>query len=593
MKSRTSCCNGAVLRRTLFRGLPLWGSYLLCWLVVLPVMILSQNRWQNLVDLREYILQTAAGSCHFVAFVYGLAAACVAFSFLYHSRSANFFGALPLRRETLFSTCYLAGLLLSLGPNVLVALLSLLAGLLRGMFVGTELAIWLGAQSLTFVFYYSFAVLLAMVVGHVAALPGLYVVLNFTAIAMESLIRALLDCFVYGMWFDGNFWFDRASPLYYALAEGTPEVHSVWGELELLDCYFEGWKQLLILAAVGVAFAALAFWFFRWRRMESAGDVIAVRHLKPVFLYGFTFGCSLVLGYLLAEMLVSGIGTRNFVPVLLCMLAGAFLGYFVGEMMLHKSVRVFRKRHWANWAVTCVVIAAAMLCIRLDVFGYSRYVPLAEDVEAVSLTYGESYIQDPGMIEETLALHQEILDRRAETELAGENSDGWYNCMYLRYRLKNGKTVCRSYELPCGPGIDSAPDSLVRQYDALYNDPDYTVLRNLPQNYTARDIESCYLYQSGEEGIYLSRQEAYDFLKTVVEPDLRDSSMGKVYHGSYLEQEPVWMDAYLEICFTKATAQGGDRNVYLTVTQDAERTLAYFESLGLHPQVEEWEEKWG
>ena len=78
MKSRTSCCNGAVLRRTLFRGLPLWGSYLLCWLVVLPVMILSRNRWVSLMDLREYILQTAATSCHFVAFVYGLAAACVA-----------------------------------------------------------------------------------------------------------------------------------------------------------------------------------------------------------------------------------------------------------------------------------------------------------------------------------------------------------------------------------------------------------------------------------------------------------------------------------------------------------------------------------
>ena len=591
MKSRTSCCNAAVLKRTVFRSLPLWGSYLLCWLVVLPVMILSRNRWETLLQLREFILQTAANSCHFVAFVYGLAAACVAFSFLYHSRSANFFGALPLRRENLFVTCYLAGLLLSAGPNLLVALLSLLAGLLRGMLVGAELAVWLAAQSLTFVFYYSFAVLLAMIVGHVAALPGLYVVLNFTAIVVEALIRELLKSFVYGMWFDGNFWFSWASPLYYSLSEGSPRVRSVWNETVMTDCYFEGWKHLLILAAAGVAFAALAFWFFRRRRMESAGDVIAVRHLKPVFLYGFTIGCSLVLGYLLAEMLVSGIGSRNFVPVLLCMLAGALLGYFVGEMMLHKSVRVFRKRHWVNWAVTCVVITAAMLCVRLDVFGYSRYVPLAEEVEAVNLTYGETYIADPGMIEETLALHQEILDRRTETELAVENNDVWYNSMYLRYRLKNGKTVSRCYELPCGAGIDSEPDSLVRQYDALYNNPDYTVLRNLPRDYTAREIESCYLHVNGEEGIYLSCQEAYEFLKTAVEPDLRDSSMGKVYHGNYLEQEPVWMNAYLEVSFT---VTGSPRNnVYLTVSQDAERTLAYCESLGLHPQMEEREEKWG
>ena len=76
-----------------------------------------------------------------------------------------------------------------------------------------------------------------------------------------------------------------------------------------------------------------------------------------------------------------------------------------------------------------------------------------------------------------------------------------------------------------------------------------------------------------------------------MEPDLRDSQMGKVYHGSYLEQEPVWMNAYLEVSFT---VTGSPRNnVYLTVSQDAERTLAYFESLGLHPQMEEREEKWG
>ena len=593
MKSKTCCCNGAVLKRTLFRSMPLWGAYLLCWLIVLPVMILSQNRWHELLNLREYILQVAANSCHLVAFVYGLAAAWVSFSFLYHSRSANFFGALPLKRQTLFLTCYLSGLLLSVIPNVLVALLSLLAGLTKGWFVGAELAVWLGAQTLCFVFYYSFAVALAMVVGHAAALPGLYLVMNFLAVGLETLIRSLLDSFVYGMWFSGDFWFDWASPLYYALAEDGPWVQTIWGEQNPMDYVFEGWGMLLILAAVGVALAGLAFWFFRRRRMESAGDVIAVRHLKPVFLYCFTVGCSLVVGGILTSMLITNTSTYNFLPILGCLLVGTVLGYFGGEMMLHKSLRVFRKRNWANCAVACLVIAAALCCARFDLFGYSRYVPLAEEVEAVNLTYGETYIADPGMIEETLALHQEILDRRTETELAVENNDVWYNSMYLRYRLKNGKTVSRCYELPCGAGIDSEPDSLVRQYDALYNDPDYTVLRNLPQNYTARDIESSYLYQSGEEGIYLSRQEAYDFLKTVVEPDLRDSSMGKVYHGSYLEQEPVWMDAYLEICFTKATAQGGDRNVYLTVTQDAERTLAYFESLGLHPQVEEWEEKWG
>jgi predicted HTH transcriptional regulator len=54
MKSKMSCFNAAVLKRTLFRGLPLWGAYLLCWLVAMPVVILSNGNYQEMVYLKDY-----------------------------------------------------------------------------------------------------------------------------------------------------------------------------------------------------------------------------------------------------------------------------------------------------------------------------------------------------------------------------------------------------------------------------------------------------------------------------------------------------------------------------------------------------------
>lgn len=48
-------------------------------------------------------------------------------------------------------------------------------------------------------------------------------------------------------------------------------------------------------AVAGIVFAALALLVFRRREMERSGDVIAVKPLRPVFLYCFTIGCAIVL----------------------------------------------------------------------------------------------------------------------------------------------------------------------------------------------------------------------------------------------------------------------------------------------------------
>ena len=68
MKSRTSCCNGAVLKRTIVKGLPLWGAYLLIWLVAMPANLMNVNEHTTLLELRQIVLRNAANSSHTVAF---------------------------------------------------------------------------------------------------------------------------------------------------------------------------------------------------------------------------------------------------------------------------------------------------------------------------------------------------------------------------------------------------------------------------------------------------------------------------------------------------------------------------------------------
>lgn len=589
MKSRTSCCNAAILKRTLRKGLPLWGTYLLIWLVIFPLSFYSAGRWNSYRAIEDQILSLTAYGSHIFGFVYGLASACLVFSWLYKSRSANFFGALPVSRTNLFLTHYLAGLLFAIGPQLLIVLLCLPVGISWGA-AGTmlkDLAIWFSINTLTYLFYYSFAVLLAMIVSNLIALPLLYGVLNFTAVVLEVLIRDQMEYCVYGLSGSSRLVFDWLSPFYYFVLDGNGmDVVSVWDSLGVSQIGYrlDNWKPVLILAAVGLAFTGIAYLLHRGRRMESAGDVIAIRHLKPVFLYCFTLGCAVVLGYLLANVLIpTSLGTEHFWGITLCLLAGATLGYFVGQMLLHKSMRVFRKRYLISWASVCAVIFAAMLCVRFDMFGYASYIPETQDIQRVSLGYGGDLSDDPWLIEQVRAFHQDCIDQQSIIESRGTDS---YNFRaYLSYELTDGTLMERQYLIPCEDEQYSSESSLVCQFEALYNDPDYKLLRKLPRNYESIAIESCQIYcQYIENSIWLNQQEAREFIATCLVPDLQETNMGSgSWNNVSTYSTDDYVDMWVEICFAPESKQteGGNHYYHFSVTSDACRILDYAAQRGL------------
>ena len=68
--------------------------------------------------------------------------------------------------------------------------------------------------------------------------------------------------------------------------------------------YLEGGILLIeaAMAAIGIALTVLALLIFRRREMERSGDVIAVKPLRPVFLYCFSFGSAIVLSYIVSSL---------------------------------------------------------------------------------------------------------------------------------------------------------------------------------------------------------------------------------------------------------------------------------------------------
>ena len=245
---------------------------------------------------------------------------------------------------------------------------------------------------------------------------------------------------------------------------------------------FNGWVPALIFGAVGLGFALLAFLLFRKRHLETAGDVIAVSFLKPVFLYALSLGSGIVLGWLLSAYLFYN-GQNRFLTMLICMLLGTALGYWAGQMLLHKSLRVLSKGNWVRCGAVMLVVAAGMLGCRYDIAGFSRYVPDAADVQSVMMGYGGGIVTDREIIEETVALHQQIVDQRYVIEAEAARAD-WAPSFRITYQLQDGSYVLRSFSLPVdGFDYETADrSSLAWAASELKNDPKVLEAKYFPAN---------------------------------------------------------------------------------------------------------------
>lgn len=467
MRSATSYFNATLYRKTMARFWPLWAVYGVIWGFLIPLNFLSLyfNRFRvsdpvprllrQVLDLPEL-----ATPGLYLAAIFAVLCAMAVFGYLYSSRSSCWTHALPVRREALFATQYLAGLSFLLLPQAAVAVLTAMVEVAFlpsgdwGQALGALLA-WLLAQSGLCLFFFSFAAFCAMFTGHILALPAFYGILNLLATVIYSLLEALMTEFFFG--YAGNAGVERIvnylSPAY-ALQEAVNAYRYYDDALHYFP-YFNSPGTIAAYAVMGVALAVTALYVYRRRHVESAGDVVAVPLVRPLFKYGVSFCAGLCLGLFTSVFFGwSGDGMAALIP---CVLIWSVIGYFAAEMLLRKSFRVFK--HWKGAVIMPAVLLALCLACTLDLFGVERRVPNADDVETLSVYLNTGYpedsgrtyaaeLTDPDSIQKFMALHRAIVDdrERMDPDSPRYQPGNDYTYFNLRYTLKGGGTVYRRYD---------------------------------------------------------------------------------------------------------------------------------------------------
>ena len=596
MKSKTSYFNRALSLNLLKRYWPIFAGYCLIWLIILPIALANRLQYEaanmgGSIDLQalatsggNQILRIGIYGGTLMSAVFGIFIAMAAFSYLYNARSVSMMCSLPIKRESVFLSVFTSGLVTLIVTNVIVFLISLAVVAANGIFGAgcAYLLQWLAMVSMLNLFFFAFAALVASLTGNVLVLPIVYVVLNFTVYVVEMLIKTVMSMFIYGISMTGSSELAAFSPPvalltsnnFVGILENPADYNSA-----TIGYTYTGWGLLAAYAVAGLIFATLAMLLIKHRRMEAAGDVVAVKPLKPVFKYCLSVGCALVLGLLIYSTVFDNstlFGIKSMLFMLLFMLFGAFIGYFAAEMLMQKTLRVFSARNWVRMGITAVIISAFMLCGEFDIYGIESKVPDAGEIKGVEISSSgeKALFEQPENIEAVLSLHRDIISHKDANERCTGNFELAVNYVTLTYTYKNGKTLTREYNI-----YRDASDDIYTLNDLMNSKEAVEFRKELSVPVSVDTIADAYISYFDKAlqtytSVELSPAQAYELYTQCIIPDIDDGTLGKVwlvpddsfYDGVY--------DCTINFSLEKRVDDMEYKSAYFytTLTLNAERT---------------------
>ena len=363
------------------------------------------------------------------------------FRFLHVKQASDLMHSLPLKRGKIFHHYTLTGMAFLIAPVAAITLILMIlhSGLdLGNVFTLEDLFYWAGTTITIALLLYTASVLVAMMTGISAVHAVLSYIFLFFPVGFVLLLFYNLKILLYG--FPSEFLLhqqlEKMSPISYAT---------------VLNSRVFQWGDAVLYLILMVVFYVLALYFYKKRNTEQASEAITFPKLRSIFKYGVTF-CTMLLG----GAYFSGVSDENFAWTLFGYVIGAMLGYFIAQMVLQKTWRIFGRVK--GLAVYGVVIAALVLGVKM-IGIYENKVPDDEDIHAVQLsnepylylnqeeTDADYYTMKPltekANIVAARRLHQQILaDRKLKHRKNEQTMD-----FFFHYELKNGGSITREYRV--------------------------------------------------------------------------------------------------------------------------------------------------
>ena len=591
MKSRTSFFNKTALRKDILRYSPIWAFYTIFLLLVLFGES-DYSRESIARDIVDFLAPMA-----WINLFYGGICGVLLFGDLFKNRLCNALHAFPMRREGWLVTHIVAGFLFSFVPNLLVT------GI--GAFMLWEYAyiapIWLAISTMQFLFFFGTAVLAATCAGNLLGTVAVYGITHFVTVFIYAVAELLYQPLLYGVQFNGNAFF-RFFPLnkmagfdyadlkvHYEQVEPTVQFNGLEGE---------AWRYIGICAAVGILCFFLAGLVYRRRNLEDAGDFISLKPLSPLFLLVCTIGAGAFL-YMFSDL----VGNKTYLFLAL----GMIIGYFVGKMLLERTLKVFGKKSLIALGVVLLVFGSSLGLTWLDPLGITTYVPKTENIQAAYINgadrgynyyYSDSIvpeisfdsyvgydnrgtfsITDPEEIVALQNFHRQLIQYRPSKD------DGTLCSVQIDYKLKNGRTVTRYYRVGRDTPLGEQAGKYFNDMRYIFEVNDVSVLYSVFESVSMD-------YYNGNDYIQINLTDSQEIagLLDAIKKDCEAGNMAQnwAYHEEFgKEMNSYNVEFHANDIMIPHVLDWNSRFFHLTVYNDSANTVTYLETMLQLHQMEE------
>lgn len=589
MKSKTLCCKGSLLKHDITRFFPIWVLYslLLCLIVVFPMNTIHNTY------LRANLLGDEIIIIMVVNFAYALLNALILFGDLFKTRMCYALHAMPVKRDDFYWAHMGAGILFSVIPNLLATFVMMAMLPQYALYVWG----WFAAALGSYLFFFALAVLCVMLSGNYLGAILIYGIVNFFAVLVSWYVTQVCGSFLYGVNISDDLIMNFC-PIWKMARHSYIDVkcfEGVYPNYEISSISFtSGYRPLGIYTAVGVVLMAASQVAYRCRKLESAGDLVAIPKLKPVFLVLFTLTAG-AFSHLFGQLITGSTA----LPMLI---VGIVVGYVAGQMLLQKQLNVWKPKNFVPLAAILAVLALAMGVSALDPMGLVTYIPEAGDIEGVRVenetidrrNYDDYYRKEPlfcldgERIADALTLHETGLQGRKL-----QHHGSWVNSMTgayghedyennvpisIIYRLKSGREVRRYYSIPVDTESKEELKRLLSAPERVLGVHTPAELPDLAQKLWKITVESSYdrhgsVYSIDEPERVLSLLEA-------LYADCKEGSLASYYSLRVEDDYMGWM--YLEpkqgATFDYARGFYGGFNLY----SGSKNVMNWLEANGIH-----------
>ena len=573
MKTKTSWINKTALRKDILRYSPIWALYTLFLLLVLFGMA-EFSRADMARDTVDFLKAMA-----WINLFYGGVCGMFLLMDLFNSRLCNALHALPVRREGWLITHILAGVLFGLVPNLLVTGIS---ALMLWEYAYMAL-IWLAISMLQFLFFFGTAVLAATCAGNLLGSIAIYGITHLITLFLGVVAQLLYQPLLYGVRLDMDTFY-RFFPLQkmgsFDYAKIKVLYQNVKPQIQYNGLEGEAWLYVGLCAAVGVLALLLAGVVYRRRNLESAGDFISLKPIAPVFLLVATVGAGAFL-YMFSDL----VGNKTYLFLVL----GMVIGYFAGKMLLDRTLKVFGKKSILTLGVLLLIIGGSLGLTWMDPLGITTYIPKAESIETAyiygadkgyyflgdsMLSYG-SFREDSGFeitdaaeIAEFREFHWQLTNYRPSED------DGVLCDVRIRYKLKNGRSVTRYYDVGRDTLLGKEAGKYFSDMRYIFEVNDTDILYNA---FDAIDIDVF----AGKDNTTFTLKEQQDMadLLNAIAADCEAGTMAQ--NWAYHNEDGKVMDFNVNFSVNDEAIDQGiwDRsNFYLHIYEDSVNTMSYIKA---------------